>query len=343
MTRLPHQTRRQFLAGLSTATVGLAGCTEGMLSTRREWRFDIEEYPFTSPTFDGNTVYAGCDNGILYALRADDGTVKWQYEFHESLPIPSVSLANGTVYFGDLAGIVYAVDADTGDVRWRNTVDSKVISPLPVVDGVVYANAHAFDATTGDFLAELPPDGSVSISIVDRTAYLGYREYVGAFNLETGVKLWEFDTEAWIKTQGAVVADGSVYVANSDGTMYALDAATGKPRWQVSAAGDIWSPPTVADETVYFGASARQVYALDVKDGSRKWQFETEMSVNGAPVVADGTVYFGDADGYLFAVNSDTGDQRWRFNLEADTYQKVALGPEHVYISSYGSVQAIRR
>ena len=54
--------------------------------------------------------------------------------------------------------------------------------------------------------------------------------------------------------------DGIVYIGSDNGTVYALDAATGHPRWTYPDAGGP-SPPVVAGGTVYAGSDGH-VYAL---------------------------------------------------------------------------------
>jgi outer membrane protein assembly factor BamB len=69
---------------------------------------------------------------------------------------------------------------------------------------------------------------------------------------------WINDTVAG---SGPVVAGGTVYVASVE--VYALDAATGRPRWTY-ATGDFFdSGPAVAGDTVYASDGDNGTYALD--------------------------------------------------------------------------------
>ena len=45
--------------------------------------------------------------------------------------------------------------------------------------------------------------------------------------------------------------------------MYALDAATGHPRWTYTTGDDVISSPAVTGGTVYIGSDDNKVYALD--------------------------------------------------------------------------------
>ena len=59
------------------------------------------------------------------------------------------------------------------------------------------------------------------------------------------------------------VAGGTVYVASGDGQVYALDAATGRPRWTYTTGSILYSSPAVAGGTVYVSDDNGTVYALD--------------------------------------------------------------------------------
>jgi len=104
-----------------------------------------------------------------------------------------------------------------------------------------------------------------------------------------------------------VVAGGRVYVAAIDAhTLYALDAATGKPIWNFLAGGRIDSPPTVTGQTLIFGSADGWVYCLAAEDGSLAWrrlvapqdrqivamqQVESLWPLHGSVLVHKGAVY----------------------------------------------------
>jgi eukaryotic-like serine/threonine-protein kinase len=59
------------------------------------------------------------------------------------------------------------------------------------------------------------------------------------------------------------VMGGAVYVSGDDGTVYALDAATGGLRWVYTIGSFADSTPAVAGSAVYIGSDDGTVYALD--------------------------------------------------------------------------------
>ena len=115
---------------------------------------------------------------------------------------------------------------------------------------------------------------------------------------------WAFATGASVSATVAVV-DGVVYAGSWDGTLYALDAATGEKRWSFAAGGStqfqILKPPTVAGGLVYVQAAnptdafaAPPLYALRSADGSKDWSLPQGIPVvdtYAQVLVANGVLY----------------------------------------------------
>jgi outer membrane protein assembly factor BamB len=59
---------------------------------------------------------------------------------------------------------------------------------------------------------------------------------------------------------------------------------------------------TVANGVVYFGSLDFSVYALDAQTGKVRWNYLTNNQVQGNVTVADGLVYAGSFDYFLYAL-----------------------------------------
>src|SRR5690606_37333629 len=120
---------------------------------------------------------------------------------------------------------------------------------------------------------------------------------------------------------GSPASDGeSVYQLSANGTLTALDLATGQTRWSVPTGTTQRGTPALSGDgsTVYVttGAGATML-ALNAADGSLRWtySFDGEVPTYGSPAVADGTVYVAvgsGSDGSVHAVDGATGDRAWR-------------------------------
>jgi outer membrane protein assembly factor BamB len=69
-----------------------------------------------APALSGNaqdgTVIVGTNGGVLYALRTDDGSVRWRFVLKEPIFSSPALGANGTVYFGSKDRHIYAIGGD---------------------------------------------------------------------------------------------------------------------------------------------------------------------------------------------------------------------------------------
>ncbi|MGW7513845.1 protein kinase domain-containing protein, partial [Streptomyces massasporeus] len=155
-------------------------------------------------------------------------------------------------------------------------------------------------------------------------------------------QLWTHTTGDAIRTSPAVV-DGTVYIGSNDKKVYALDAATGTPRW-THTTDSIWryffteswaaSSPAVVDGTVYVGSLDKKVYVLDAATGMPRWIHTTGGAVQSSPAVMDRTVYIGSNDKKVYALDAATGTPRWTHTTGGAVQSSPAVMDRTVYIGS---------
>jgi hypothetical protein len=220
---------------------------------------------------------------------------------------------------------VYALDRATGAVRWKALTGGRVRSSPAVADGRVFVGS------------------------MDGVLY--------ALDLTTGAGVWRFETQGTTLFSGdfgydrrtiqssPAVLDGLVVVGTRDGTMYALDAATGRERWRVSH-GMSWinTSPAIHHGVVYAGSSdARFVQAVDAASGAERWRSGTPGVVWSSPAVAGDLVLAGDGAGWLHALDRATGAARWTFRAGAGIHGSPVVAGGLVLVGSLdGTLYALR-
>ena len=113
---------------------------------------------------------------------------------------------------------------------------------------------------------------------------------------------WAFGfPDASVAWAQPTVAGGRVFVGSQNGTVYALDAATGCIRWTFAASGGVRTSLTLGPAigatplVVYFGDTAANVYALDAETGKSLWTRKVDehplARVTGSPTLHDGRLY----------------------------------------------------
>jgi polyvinyl alcohol dehydrogenase (cytochrome) len=126
-----------------------------------------------------------------------------------------------------------------------------------------------------------------------------------------------------------VEADGTVVAVSGGGTVFAIDASTGAPRWSRDLGAPANASAAIAGGLVYVPlvtTSAPAVAALSLADGSPVWTTVLDSSEGasafGSPVVWNGTLYMGTSGelgdpnlplrGAVVALDAATGATRWR-------------------------------
>lgn len=123
------------------------------------------------------------------------------------------------------------------------------------------------------------------------------------------------------------LANGDLYLINTNGKIEALNAETGKRIWQQSTrTGDgIWpfkrkkpgpdaqyaGGPAVAGNLLVVGTLDGHVYAFDAATGKRLWSAEVDNEVISPPAIDAGNVYVRTNSGYVYAFDGSTGARKW--------------------------------
>jgi outer membrane protein assembly factor BamB len=107
-------------------------------------------------------------------------------------------------------------------------------------------------------------------------------------------------------------AAGSVFVADADGALARLDAASGKQLWRVKAGSDLTAGVGVSPngEVVVVGGLKGNIIAFD-GSGKQLWKAQASSEVLSSPVAADDVVIVRSVDNRITAFEAKTGAKRW--------------------------------
>jgi outer membrane protein assembly factor BamB len=119
-----------------------------------------------------------------------------------------------------------------------------------------------------------------------------------------------------------VIAGGTIYVGDLDGTFHALDLATGETRWSIRAeAAGFPAAAAVAPDgaVVVVGDDAGLIRGLDAATGQQRWSFETDGEISGGPAILDHAggprVLVGSQDASLSCLAVADGSLVWRHTI----------------------------
>jgi len=155
---------------------------------------------------------------------------------------------------------------------------------------------------------------------------------------EPGSEIWKFDDAGAGFESSPTIVDGTVYIGNSDGNVYAVNAEDGAKEWDYPTPDSVSSSPSVAGGVVYVGSDGGDIYALDASGGSFVsdplfWWSDTGSS----PTLADGNVYV--VSDELYALDASDGTVEWRSEVGGEASPVVADGT--IYTSTDQGVYAL--
>ena len=192
------------------------------------------------------TLYTASDNFLLYALDRDTGAEKWHYVMRDQAwSLPAVNPSTGRMFHGSCYFTLknfHCTSSDGRQIWTRGTLGSMVASPLltsdepdaAVVAGGFDGILRAFSQKNGKRLwkfgtrehiysspAQLS-DGTIIQPSADGSVY--------AIDPRNGERLWSFDTPEPFRASPAVDKYDRIYIGNSEGRLYCLNA-DGTLRW----------------------------------------------------------------------------------------------------------------
>ncbi|HWD38170.1 MAG TPA: PQQ-binding-like beta-propeller repeat protein [Fimbriimonas sp.] len=148
----------------------------------------------------------------------------------------------------------------------------------------------------------------------------------------------------------ALAKDGTIYIPNSDGNLYALDP-DGSIKWKQSVGSKVWysgteaGPAIGANGTIYVCCVSGDFYAIR-PDGTVKWVIsDSDFGFFGTPAIgSDGTLYVMDSRSRLDAINPN-GTIKWSvFTKTLMGGGGPTLGPSGmIYCVSWDTVFAFRK
>jgi outer membrane protein assembly factor BamB len=144
-----------------------------------------------------------------------------------------------------------------------------------------------------------------------------------------------------------IVADGNVYLTSYSGGVFALDQATGKPKWRVKAgiSGDVVGGAAVGSGKLAFGTTDGHFYVVNTSDGkpAANWPKDGIRLSDGVwatPIIEGDTLYVGTMGGQLYAysLSKGPGTPLWNEPFKTEGGGAIAdlalLDKTHLFVPS---------
>jgi eukaryotic-like serine/threonine-protein kinase len=255
-----------------------------------QWTYTTGGPIYGSPGYYNNIVYITSTDGYLYAVNAYGGSLAWKSAFtlnldvgmpafSEHYNIGSPTIINGVLYVG--GGVQYGIalysdswyaargqstpssngirmfafNASTGASVWNQSRagNTQPIYYPCVFNGNIYA-PEFFEVTS---MSATKPNSTGTVNPVPDFSQTGRR---------AGNRTWS----TWVgyQIQGSLtyaddLTGAKIYVGSDIGSIYVLNASSGKTYSVFTAGGNVPCSPTVWEGKLYIGTTEGKLYCFD--------------------------------------------------------------------------------
>ena len=309
---------------ISATTHSVSGCnlwSFQMDTGRKRWCIRLGSgVAFSTPLVDRHTnVYVG-EDGAMNSFNAN-GQLRWR-TIVSGTPISAQFTGDGNVLFVTQVGVVSVLSPQTG----KEIVPSYQLVPAPTADQGQNVPLPPPGQGLDQCVTGSPACPVGSVPAIDLDSGSIYLEVWRPGRTQPDLVALRYDggtlTEVWSSdaipgggvSSPVLSGDGStVYVTDRHGSLWAVDAATGRPRWQHDIGYVAVGGPSVSSDGMILpatGDGTGHLMALrDVGDRAELVWERTDLRLRGTPVQAAGstgyTVVSGDTGG-LTTVTFDT-------------------------------------
>ena len=214
---------------------------------------------------------------VLIALDRETGAMRWSYSVATRFP---PVLTHGVVLVAAPDGI-HAVNRRDGQGEWRIAFDRRVRAPMLVRGRLLLAVADdeliAFDIDRHDvaWRRSIGESGSAHMTADDESAFIATAQSrVVRVDLKDGSIAWERPLEG-VLSEPKIDRDRLFVGSDADrGSLWSLDAKTGRERWSIRGrflGGAVVGTASEGD-SVYVASKDNFVRALNRGTGNQLWK-----------------------------------------------------------------------
>jgi outer membrane protein assembly factor BamB len=277
---------------------------------------------------NSNALYVGTEAGVVFAIDRKSSKVLWQQPTAQGAIRHAPLVTEKHIIVESFDNTVYALDRATGNLVWKyerkegsfgyaapvlinrgddliNTEDDMIL--LVCGDSTLYG----LDIATGGEMWRVNFSGRslTTPAIAGKKLFVagdGVMPQSLAIEKQKGKRLWEASgiKSGWFGP--CTLLDNTLYVANDQRYVYAINASNGQMRWQYRLLGGSQSRPVVDRETntLYVGSVTFRdnptLTALDATNGNKLWEYKVGY-LSASPLIDNGVLYIGSTNGNFYA------------------------------------------
>lgn len=265
---------------------------------------DFEKHPFyASPVVDGSTLYIADYLGRVTRLELGNGAPQpsWTHDLAAQVVATPILIGSSLLVSTEDGHIAVLAAADGTLERRITTADRRIWGTPASAGSTIYVTdldhgaTVAFDLTSGEQIWEQTGTGASAADLeLDRNLLLvpAFDRALHAIDVDTaGSEIWTFEGDGWFMGR-PLIQGNTVYAATMQGTVYAIDRATGTEKWSYTAPdkAEFRSALVVVDGAVLAASRDGRLFSIDASTGTLNWSEQAvESGKVNANIYADGS------------------------------------------------------
>jgi outer membrane protein assembly factor BamB len=263
------------------------------------------------------TLYTLNGQNVVQAFNAETGEVRWSRQVATRAGFGMGIAANDAMVAVGVGNAIYCLEADQGRILWHHPCSgppngapgmSHTHVFVPLMNGRLEAFPIARDGIGSEFYVS---HGRASAQPLVTGRTVSWPTDAGHYNVAYFDRIGPIKYR--IRTNGPIVTSPAklgrtLFVASTDGYVYAVDEILGSIYWQFSTGSSISQSPFAVEDGVYFVTDNKELFKVDYKTGLTPAAWP--KSVHGIQRLvgaANEFVYAQDTTGNLLAIRADTG------------------------------------
>jgi glucose dehydrogenase len=292
-------------------------------------------YISTVPGVSNENFYKGGSTGIIYALNAQDGTIKWSFNTVDTVDIwgnakvnsgggawypPAIDTATNLLYWGigNPAPWPGTTEFPNGTSRPGNNLYTGSLIALNHMDGkllwynqVLPHDLFDYDLQISPILANVLVDG-VSKDVIFGSGKMGK---VYEFDRKSGKTIWELSVGTHLNDDLKLLPSGTTKVSPSPlgGVETVMAYSNGILFVPVVDMTVEYTPSQLVSKSFNLASGKGELVAIDVTTGKILWTNKFNSINVGAATIVNDVVFTSTYDGKIYAFNSKTGSKVWEY------------------------------
>ncbi|WP_417762131.1 outer membrane protein assembly factor BamB [Shewanella sp.] len=249
-------------------------------------------------------VFVASRDGVVTAFDEKTGDEIWSVDFEDLFDDSALkqtlgarlagglTAAQNKLFVGGESGLLVALNVEDGSVAWHAQASGELLSRPVAAEDIVAVNSG--------------------------------KGTLDAFNIDTGEKLWSYESNmpslTLRGTSTPAYAEGGLFVGTADGKVVVVIKSNGQPAWEApvytpkggnefSRMADVDMTPLLLGENVYAVSYNGNLASIEMRSGrvvwSRKYSSFHELASSGLDL------FLVDDHSRVYAVDRRTGQERW--------------------------------